>query len=169
MDTRPSAELVARWRADYEADLDRRLGELKRRALEDFDRRFSTGTTANDDGVVSVEVPVNARQESPTPQRVADPDTKGTSNAASDTLTVRQMILRVLPEPGEAFTSRDIRTSILRRWPHANSKYFGSRISQLLKDMLDNGVLEKLGKGERIQDPITYRVKEKNGGTLLAP
>lgn len=168
MDTRPSAELVARWRADHEADLDRRFGELKRQALEDFDRRFSTDPTANDSEAVSLDVPVNT-PVSPVPQRVAVSETNGSSNAASGAPTAKRMILTVLPEPGEIFTSRDIRASILQRWPDANTKYLGSRVSQLLKTMLDDGKLEKLGKGERIQDPITYRVKESSGETLLEP
>lgn len=169
MDTRPSAKLVARWRADYEADLDRRLGELKRQALDDFDSRFSTDSAASDDEAVSSDTSVDVPQESPVPHRVADPETNGTPKTAERGLTVRQMILRVLPPPGETFDSRDVRRDIVHRWPHADTKYFNSRVSQLLKDLLDNGVLEKLGKGERIQDPITYRVKEKDRETLLGP
>ncbi len=169
MDTRPSAKLVAQWRAEYEADLDERFGELKRQALEDFDRRFTTDSTTNDEQVVSQRGPVEPRQESPVPHRAAVSETNGSSNNASGTPTLRRMILAVLPEPGETFTSRDIRANILNRWPHVNSKHFNSRVSQLLKALLDDGKLENLGKGERIQDPITYRVKEKDRETLLEP
>lgn len=170
MDTRPSEKLLAQWRAQYEADLDERFGELKRRALEDFDRRFGTGSTSNGEQALGQQIPTDTQQGPTATRRVAVPDTNGSNNTSSDRPAMRQMVLMVLPEPGESFTSRDVRENILHRWPGADtSKHFNSRISHLLKLMLDDGKLESLGKGERIQDPITYRVKRNSGEALLEP
>lgn len=159
MDTRPSSERIAKWRAEYAADLDK----LKEQALEDFDRRWS-----NDDNESS-QIAVAPQVESIAPPTRSVVSANGSSVKSSRTPTMKQMISKVLPEPGETFTSRDIRTAVLNRWPEASTKHIGSRISQVLKKSADTGKLDNLGKGDRVQDPITYRVKEGNGETLLSP
>jgi hypothetical protein len=166
MDTRPSPELIAKWRIEYAAYLD----TLKEQALKEFDR-----TWLPDSGDDNASEHNDSKQSAAAPRRDAEEATGEVSESTNGSVakrsklpTMRQMISEVLPEPGETFTSGDIRTAILSKWPGAGGKHLGSRISQMLKESVDNGQLESLGKkGSRVQDPITYRVKVEDKETLL--
>jgi len=144
MDTRPPDKLIAKWRAEYAADLQERV----RQALADFDRKWSRDTPDN--------------QESPAPSKAAVPNDSqnGSGSAPASTLSARQMVLKVMPDPGETVNAPDLRDEIVERWPEADTKYLGSRISQVLKQMHNDGKLDFVSRGPRIQDPVIYRVKE---------
>jgi hypothetical protein len=77
--------------------------------------------------------------------------------------TRREMIVQVIPEfRGEGFSQSDVRSKILDKWPEAKARSLGSGIANLLKEMADEGYLERLGG-----HPLQYREKPQNQeGTL---
>jgi hypothetical protein len=84
--------------------------------------------------------------------------------------TRRQMVQALLPEYRDrTFTQADITQKILERWPGSETKHLASRVSQLLKEMAEQGSLERTREGTRPHDPWTYWVKEDAEETLLKP
>jgi hypothetical protein len=159
MDTRPSDELIAKWRAEYATHLDK----LKQEALEDFDRRWLRETS---DGKESLPSPSAAQRLAAPPE--STPRSNGSPAGQTGTPTRRQMVMEVMPEfRGGKFTRADIEAKILEKYPNADAPYLSSNISNLLKEMADKGQLERVERGERIQDPIIYRKKVSNEETLL--
>ncbi len=84
--------------------------------------------------------------------------------------TRRQMVQTLLPEVrNDPFTQADISAKILERWPGTETKYLASRVSQLLKQMTEEGKLGRKREGTRVQDPWIYWVIESDEETLLKP
>lgn len=151
-------ELRAKWRAEIIAHYD----DLKRKALEDFDSRFEDADNTQDTLPVAETTPGSLPKS-------RDTQLNGSRTASTDIPTAREMVYSVLPDfIGNTLTQGEIKEKILQRWPGAESKYLGSRISQLLKKMTDDeGRLMRQGRGKRIQDPIVYRMTEAFEETLV--
>jgi hypothetical protein len=89
----------------------------------------------------------------------------GSSALPGSQLSRRQMIVKVVPDfHGRAFSQSDVRGKILERWPHAAARSLASGIANLLREMADNGYLERL-EG----DPVKYREKQNREDDLLSP
>jgi hypothetical protein len=144
VDSTPTKERLLKWRAEYAADLDSQYEELKRKALQDFDRQWSTGTETSKESAPS----------RPTASRVGKKRTATPSR--------RDMVLEVLPEfRDDTFTRADVQTNILEKYPQAEGRSFSSSISNILKEMADKGQIERVERGKRIQDPWIYRLGER--------
>lgn len=159
MSYRPPDELIIKWRAELAAFYD----EQKRAALEDFDQRWSK--SANDEK--GPPIPSTAQRTSVSLQENT-PKSNGSSATAARTPTRKQMVLEVMPEfRGDTFTRADVEAKILEKYPNAEAPYLSSSISNLLKEMVEKDRLERVDRGERIQDPVIYRAKESGEENLL--
>jgi hypothetical protein len=159
MDTRPSDELIAKWRAEYATHLD----NLKQEALEDFDRRWVKDANESKESLPTS----SAAQKLAAPPE-STPKSNGSPVRQTSTPTRRQMVMEVMPEfRGGTFTRADIEAKILEKYPNADAPYLSSNISNLLKEMADKGQLERVERGERIQDPVIYREKVSDEETPL--
>jgi hypothetical protein len=146
VDSTPTKERLARWRAEYAADLDSQYEEFKRKSLADFDRQWS----------IRAETGKVSPPTLPTAPRGAERQT--------GTLSRREMVLEILPEfRGDNFTRADIQAKILEKYPQTEGSSLSSSISNLLKEMAEKGQLERVERGKRIQDPWIYRVGENQG------
>lgn len=173
------SELEAKLKREFEADwtaykqrkLETREAELEREYLEalegfkenlkGFDRWWPNDN--GDHAELQHDVTPPMQETSPDQQEDRSSPTVGSPKNQIHAPTIRQMMQGILPElSGKEFLSSDVRAKILQEWPEAedNSKHLPSRISQILKQMVENGQLEIVRRGEHVQDPIVYRVKE---------
>lgn len=186
MTSKLSDETKTNLKRDFEADwaayrrqqLEAREAELEHeyqealkgflRTLEGFDQWWPN---INDDNIEVSQIVEPSTQEASPDQHKGEPSsTDGTSSNRVHAPTIRQMMLSVLPELRDReFMSADVKAGILQEWPEAetNAKHLSSRISQILKQMVDNGQLEVVRRGEHVQDPIVYRAKENEMEQLL--
>jgi hypothetical protein len=145
VDTTPSKERLAKWRAEFAADLDSKYEVFKRKALADFDRQWSMSSETSKVSVLTL----------PTASKVGEKRT--------DTPSRREMVLEVLPEfRDDTFTRADIQSKILENHPQTEDRSLSSSISNILKEMAEKGQLERVERGKRIQDPWIYRLSQNH-------
>jgi hypothetical protein len=141
---------------------------LKLQALEDFDRRFNDGVSAQESLTVPEisKEPATSLEESRAPQHISS--NGGASVASAKPPSARRMMLDILPDfIGKEFTQGALKDRIVGKWPEADSKNLASRISQQLKKLFDEDKVKRLRRGKRIQDPIVYRMTEAFEETLV--
>lgn len=182
MSYRPPDEMVVRWRAELDAllvshqqeaieVLTREMEAERREALKDFDQKWSDNSGSNNRSSPSHRA---AGQVTSTPPRGGDVTSNGSS---SETLTgvpksgprsTRQMLVKVLPEFQEGeFEQGDVREKILARWPDVDDTYLASRVSRLLKEMSDKGILSRRRESDNQWDAFLYRIEDDREGQLL--
>jgi hypothetical protein len=151
VDTKPSHERLTKWRAEYAADLDSRYEEIKRQALEEFDRQWSHGTESSAASLPTLTVPRAADRKTGTPSRI-------------------EMLLEALPEfRGDTFTRADVHARNLEKYPQTEGRSLSSSISNILKEMAEKGQIERVERGKRIQDPWIYRLRENQSSQVKGP
>lgn len=78
------------------------------------------------------------------------------------------MLVKVLPEFQEGeFEQGDVREKILARWPDVDDTYLASRVSRLLKEMSDKGILSRRRESDNQWDAFLYRIEDDREGQLL--